>query len=96
MTDIVVEVANGSSRVADIERIELPGVHMAPGSVQLLLKPMRDGDINKQSVQTQAFAAENHEFGGPLTFSTPIVTYRIDGVLWRRKGETGAPKRLEN
>lgn len=95
MTTIIVEIANGSSEVVDIEGIDLPGVVMAGGGVRQFVLPMRAGDVVRKSVQTGPFAAENHEFmGAPLTFSTPVVTYRMDGVLWRRRGDTAAPERL--
>jgi hypothetical protein len=95
MTTIIVEIANGSSKVVDIEGIDLPGVVMAGGGVRQFLLPMRAGDIVRRSVQTAPFAAGNHEFSGaPLTFSTPVVTYRMDGVLWRREGATAMPNRL--
>lgn len=95
MTTIIVEIANGSSEVVDIEGIDLPGVLMDRGGVRQFLLPMLAGDVVRKSIQTGPFAAGNHEFmGAPLTFSTPVVTYRTDGVLWRRLGDTATPERL--
>jgi len=92
MTNVNVEILNGSKHSVTLETVELPGVTLKDPAgalgLPLIVPPQREQRVAYQQVDIEPLKVPDAQFSGrPFTESTPIVRYRINGARWERVGD---------
>jgi hypothetical protein len=89
MTNVNVEVLNGTTQATTLHGFSLPEVSLRDPIADIGLPlAMPPHERIRVPVTIDPIPAPDNQFSGrPLTLATPIIRYQVGGVMWERRGD---------